>query len=183
MIREWKLQPRSRTCDSCKKPFEEGDLCHSALVELNPAEIERLDLCQACWKQSREEKTVSSWNTTIQPVKPPAPLPLEFHVAEALLERWSPADSEDARHGCFILSALLERKRLLVARSSFEQDGKLFTVFEHRQSGKTYVIEKIQLGFQDLEKVQTQVMNLLHEAAGDEELLSSPEADSQIETA
>ena len=178
MIREWKLQPRSRKSAACAHPFEEGDTCCSVLQPNpdEPSEIMRNDYCRACWKQRPPNGMLSSWKARILPVAPPPPLPLELDIAEALLDRWSPPQTEAAAHGCLILTALLERKKILIARSSFEEDGKAFTVYEHRRSGRTFAIEQKHLALEDLEKIQAQVMDLLNRAAEDEDLILQAEA-------
>lgn len=62
----------------------------------------------------------------------------------------------------YILAVMLERKRILVERDvQTKDDGGTIRVYEHRQSGETFLIPEPHLHLDELEHVQEEVVILL----------------------
>jgi len=184
MIDDWKLQARSRTCTECREPFCEGQTYRSLLVPGEGGSMLRHDLCASCWERHSdparaEPLPISSWQGVFAPPPAPRPLPLQFEVAEQLLRLWLPNPSGEHRNACYILSAMLERKRKLLGRGAVSRDGSRYLLFEHATTGESFVIEDPQLRLEDLERVQQQVLALLAGAAGQVDLSEAPAPDAQ----
>ena len=72
-------------------------------------------------------------------------------------------DEDDTRiNVIYILAVMLERKRILVERDiQTKDDGTTIRVYEHRQSGETFLIPEPYLRLDQLEHVQTEVVEML----------------------
>ena len=46
----WKIRRRRGTCSTCERAFDEGEP-HFSMLALRGDELEREDLCRACWRQ------------------------------------------------------------------------------------------------------------------------------------
>jgi len=87
---------------------------------------------------------------------------LKKETAESLLRRLIEDDDESKTNVIYILGVMLERKRMLVERDiQGRDDGSLIRVYEHRQTGETFLIRDPQLAFDALEAVQTEVVAML----------------------
>jgi len=180
MIEDWKLQARSHTCAECRRPFAEGEAYRSVLLPGAERSLVRRDLCATCWDRppssaAGEPAPISSWQGVYAPPPPPRPVPLQFEVAEQLLRLWLRAPSPEHRNGCYILSAMLERKRKLIGRGTVTRDGTRYLLFEHPGTGESFVVEDPQLRLDDLKRVQAQILALLEHSAGQIDLDAVPD--------
>jgi hypothetical protein len=80
--------------------------------------------------------------------------------AEQLLRRL--VSSPDApANACYVLAAMLERKRVLKQINTENADGKRVLIYEHRENGDVFIVPDPGLRLDELENVQTEVAQLL----------------------
>ena len=62
----------------------------------------------------------------------------------------------------FILAVMLERRRILAEKEvQLQPDGRKIRVYEHKQTGESFVVPDPQLRLKEIESVQREVMDLL----------------------
>jgi hypothetical protein len=159
---EWQIKSPAHACSTCLREFADGETFTSSLGQDPVAGFVRTDVCASCWNPEAASAALSRWNTQYHAPVPPAPEAIHRETAEALLRRLVETD-DPGRHGAiFVLTVMLERRRILVERDvkTAPEGGKL-RIYEHRGTGETFVISDPELKLHDLETVQSEVMALL----------------------
>src|ERR1044071_3578115 len=110
---EWSIQHRSEVCAVTGRPFAPGENFYTLLFRDREG-FRRQDLSEAAWQQRNDNlQPFSFWRTRFEP-PPPAPLePLPKESAEELFRRLVTAGHNANANACYVLAAMLERKRLL----------------------------------------------------------------------
>jgi hypothetical protein len=163
---EWNIQSRAYACQSCEKAFADKEPFHTVLFE-EKQEYQRLDVCVACWEAQYRDGAndrkgfISQWQSVFQapPAAPPDPILKES--AESLLRKL--IETNDPKHGpvCYILAAMLERKRTLKVREQIQREGGRVFIYEHSKTGDIFTIRDPNLQLNQLEDVQRDTANLL----------------------
>jgi len=161
MAQEWDIKPRSAACMACENEFDDGDICHSALV---PGEegYRRADFCDNCWQHGAGGMSpFSTWRGRFVRPSPPPEEPLKKENAESLLRRLM-EDEQTSRNVIYILAVMLERKKVLVEKDVKPgDDGSSLRVYEHRTTGESFLITDPHLLLDQLEAVQQEVIEML----------------------
>lgn len=122
----------------------------------------------------------SVWKGTFQAELPP-PEVLKKETAESLLRKLIEKNDPHFRNAIFILAVMLERKRLLAEKEVRKQDDEtVVRVYEHRQTGDTFIITDPMLNLNQIGQVQEEIATFLsgQEAISAEEP-KSPRAEEQ----
>ncbi len=163
MAQDWDIRPRSNLCSACEKIFEHKETYYSALVA-GEDEYERGDYCEGCWVGIEAElKPFSSWKGTyIVPPETSDDEPLKKETAESLLRRLIEDENDENAAVIYILAVMLERKKTLVEKDvKIDDEGTVHRVYEHRETGETFLILDPQLKLDKLEEVQIRVAEML----------------------
>src|SRR5688500_11100773 len=170
---EWNIQARAHACQSCKSPFADKETFHTLLFDQKGG-YERLDVCQKCWQEQYSQGAterkgfVSHWQTvyTVPPAAPPDPIQREN--AESLLRKLM--EKNDPKYGpaLYILSAMLERKRIIKVKTQLSRDGQRVFMYEDPKTGDLFQITDPNLQLQQLESVQHEVLALLQNGLPEE---------------
>lgn len=163
MTQDWDIRSRSEACTTCKTAFEDGQQYLSAL-RFSPAGYERGDFCTTCWPTAETEfAPYSSWQGIYR--KPPSTAdhePLKKETAESLLRKLIEDEDTQNEAVIYILAVMLERKKTLIERDVTVDDlGTVHRVYEHRQTGETFLILDPRLELDKLEDVQNRVIEML----------------------
>ncbi len=165
-MNEWNIQSRSRLCQACEKAFADKQPYHTVLFE-EKQQYHRLDICASCWESQHREGAserkgfISQWQGVYH--APPAePVDaIQKESAESLLRKL--IEANDPKHGpvCYILAAMLERKRILKVKEQIKgESGRIF-VYEHARTGDVFTIADPNLQLDQLEEVQRDTAQLL----------------------
>jgi len=162
MAQDWDIRPRGHSCRGCEQVFSDGQACHSALT-FDDGGYTRSDYCAACWDvRQTQGPMVSVWQSVYQAPPPKAEEPVKKETAETLLRRFIEDTDTDRRGVMFILAVMLERNKTLIERHvQPREDGAISRVYEHRQTGETFVIIDPRLRLDELDAVQEEVVVLL----------------------
>lgn len=161
---EWSIQHRAESCAVTGEPFVAGENFYTLLFRDGDG-FRRQDLSETAWEQRNENlQPFSFWRSRFEP--PPAipsePLPKES--AEELFRRLvSEADRANA-NACYVLAAMLERKRILKQIQTESRDQSRVLIYEHQKTGDVFVVPDPQLRLDELEGVQMEVMGLMTNA-------------------
>ncbi|MDA0989379.1 MAG: hypothetical protein O3A51_01335 [Verrucomicrobia bacterium] len=162
MAQDWDIKPRDEACRQCETAFADQQ-AYTSLLLIDENGYSRRDFCESCGEVAGTEVTsVSSWRGVFK-LPPPAPEePLKKENAESLLRRFMESESSDNINVVYILAIMLERKRLLIEQAvQTRDDGTLIRVYEHRQTGESFLIPDPRLQLNELEAIQDEVAVLL----------------------
>ncbi len=163
---DWKIRSRSSECQACHVAFEDGQ-AYRTLLYAERSEYQRVDVCETCWDNqyghgaSDRKGFVSHWSGKFVVPPPPPPEPVQRESAETALRKLVELNDPSHLAACFILSAMLERKRLLKVRETFEDEGQQGVVYEHIKTGDIFPIRDPGLKLDELADVQRDVADLL----------------------
>ena len=161
---EWQIRPPAHVCARCARSFGDGEAIRSRLLFVEGEGYRREDVCQACGGGANETSVFSWWKGTFHVPPPPPAEPLKRETAESLLRRLIEEGGGAHAGAIFVLSVMLERRRVLVEREvRFHEDGRRTRIYEHRVTGESFIILDPGLRLDDLEKVQAEVLELLGE--------------------
>ncbi len=163
MNSEWNIRTCTDQCVACQKKFADREALMSRLRFAEDGYL-REDFCSACWpsRSQREGGEVSAWSAIWVAPEKKAPEPLKKETAESLLREMMETDDPSRRNVIFILAVMLERRRILVEKEvQLQPDGRKIRVYEHKQTGESFVVPDPQLRLKEIESVQLEVMELL----------------------
>jgi hypothetical protein len=162
MNQDWEIRKRSDTCTLTQRPFQDGEFFFTALYREGDG-FRREDISEEAWASVPEEpRPFSFWRSKFETPPPPPPEPLAKQDAESILRRLIEENADTSRNARYILALMLERKRLLKPMPSEDDD---ILVYEHAQSGETFLIPNPHLSLDRVPEVQREVGALLGEAA------------------
>lgn len=149
---------RSRNCHSCTKPFSDGDVYMSVLLNDDQVEFARCDYCENCYQQVHaQEKPPIMWkgNAICISSKRKEPPDQKERLINLLRETLANPDEADE---AFVIALYLARKRTLIFRHEIQlQDGRVQWVYEASATEEMFSVPKVPLEkLQDLEKLQGQ---------------------------
>lgn len=159
---DWPIKNRSDACTATNRPFVDGEQFYTLLFREGTG-FRREDLSEEAW-QSRNEniRPFSFWKTRYEPPPEQPPEPLAKESAEELLRRLLAEHRQP--NACYVLAAMLERKRVLKPIKTEPVDGGRVLIYEHSKTGEAFIVPDVQLRLDELESVQNEVAALLKNA-------------------
>ncbi|VGO14905.1 hypothetical protein PDESU_03475 [Pontiella desulfatans] len=158
-IDNWRVQRCAKVCTQCAKEFADKENLFSKLI-FDEGEYVRHDLCKQCW--DKKDPGLSSWKTTFIVPPPPQEEAVKKENAESLLRKLMAKENEEDLNAIFILTVMLERKKILVERDTqTTEDGRKLRIYEHKKTNETFMVIDPELKLDELEEVQEQVVVLL----------------------
>lgn len=158
-IDNWKVQKCAKVCTKCSKEFLDKEILYSRLIFTGGIYV-REDLCKLCWRE--EDHGLSFWKTTFIVPPPPQEEAVKKENAESLLRRLLELENEEDLNAIFILTVMLERKKIMVERDVRKtEDGRRLRIYEHKKTNDTFMVIDPELKLDELTDVQEQVVALL----------------------
>jgi hypothetical protein len=158
---EWSIQHRSDKCAVTAREFLEGENFYTLLFRDGDG-FRRQDLSEQAWQQRNENlQPFSFWRTRFEPppAAPPETLPKEN--AEEIFRRLVAAGDNANANACYVLGAMLERKRILKQIQVEESERGRVLIYEHAKTGDVFLVPDPQLHLHELDAVQAEVAALL----------------------
>ncbi len=158
---EWSISHRAEACALTGRAFAEGENFYTLLFRDGDG-FRRQDLSEEAWTQRNDNlQPFSFWRSIFEPrpAAPPETLPKEN--AEELFRRLVTAADRANANACYVLAAMLERKKILKQIQSENGDDGRVLIYEHAKTGDVFVVPDPQLHLDELEPVQTEVAQLL----------------------
>lgn len=160
---DWAIKHRADACAATQRAFEPGEYFYTLLFR-DEAGFRREDLSEEAWKNRNENiQPFSFWKTRYEPL-PVETEPLGKENAEQLFRRLIASEDPPA-NACYVLAAMLERKRVLKQiKTESAEKGRLL-IYEHGATGDVFIVPDPGLRLDELESVQNEVAQLLKSAA------------------
>lgn len=160
---EWAIKPRADSCAATQRAFAPGEYFYTLLFR-DAEGYRREDLSEQAWQQRNNNiRPFSFWRTRYEPA-PQSTEPLAKENAEQLFRRLISAENPPA-NACYVLAAMLERKRVLKQIKVEEGKNGRVLIYEHNATGDVFIVPDPQLHLSELEQVQDEVAQLLRSAA------------------
>jgi hypothetical protein len=162
---EWAIKHRADCCAVTRRPFVPGEYFYTLLYH-DPTGYRREDLSEEAWQNRNENiQPFSFWKSRYEPLPPKPTEPVPKENAEQLFRRLM-ASSNPPANACYVLAAMLERKRVLKQVKTESRDGgRSVLIYEHGATGDVFVVRDPQLRLDELESVQNEVAQLLRASA------------------
>jgi hypothetical protein len=161
---EWAIKHRADACAVTQRPFRPGESFYTLLFH-DADGYRREDLSEEAWLNRNENiQPFSFWKSRYEPLPPRSPEPLAKENAEQLFRRLISSESPPA-NACYVLAAMLERKRVLKQVKTEEAATGRILIYEQAATGDVFIVPDPQLRLDELENVQNEVANLLQTAA------------------
>ncbi len=183
-MNEWNIQSRGHACQSCQRPFVDGEIYHTVLSD-EKRDFQRLDVCAACWKEqyseSRERKGfISCWHGEYE-APPAAPAEaIQKENAETLLRKLTELNDPKHAAASYILAVMLERKRILKVKEQIRLEGRRIFIYEQPKTGDIFTIPDPDLQLNQLEEVQRDVAQLLEHGLPGETPAAPPPPTAEV---
>jgi len=160
---DWAIKHRADVCAATQRPFEPGEYFYTLLFR-DAEGFRREDLSEEAWQKRNENiQPFSFWRTRYEPL-PGESEPLAKENAEQLFRRLIASENPPA-NACYVLAAMLERKRVLKQiKTESAEKGRLL-IYEHGATGDVFIVTDPGLRLDELESVQNEVAQLLKSAA------------------
>ena len=160
---EWAIKHRADCCAVTQKSFVPGEYFYTLLYR-GADGYRREDLSEEAWQKRNENiRPFSFWKSRYEPLPPKATEPVPKESAEQLFRRLMASDSPPA-NACYVLAAMLERKRVLKQVKTEQNANGRVLIYEHPATGDVFVVPDPQLRLDELEAVQNEVAELLRTA-------------------
>ncbi len=163
---EWAIKHRADACAVTHRPFAPGEYFYTLLFH-DADGYRREDLSEEAWRNRNENiQPFSFWKSRYEPLPAPPAEPLPKENAEQLFRRLIASENPPA-NACYVLAAMLERKRVLKQIKTEESANRRVLIYEHGGTGDVFIVPDPQLRLDELESVQNEVAQLLHAEARD----------------
>jgi hypothetical protein len=157
---EWAIKHRADRCAVTGRPFASGEYFYTLLFH-DATGYRREDLSEQAWRNRNDNiQPFSFWKTRYEPLPQPPEEPLAKETAEQLFRRLLSSPNPPA-NTCYVLAAMLERKRILKqVKTEAGANGRVL-IYEHGATGDVFIVPDPQLRLDELEHVQAEVAELL----------------------
>jgi hypothetical protein len=167
LANEWAIKHRADSCAVTQRPFVPGEYFYTLLYH-GADGYRREDLSEEAWQNRNENiRPFSFWKSRYERFSPKPPEPVAKESAEQLFRRLMASDSPPAS-ACYVLAAMLERKRVLKQVKTEQTPEARVLIYEQGSTGDVFIVPDPQLRLNELENVQNEVAELLRGAAKDE---------------
>jgi hypothetical protein len=161
---EWAIKHRADRCAVTQRPFAPGEYFYTLLFH-GAEGYRREDLSEEAWAQRNENiQPFSFWKSRYEPLAPAVAEPLRKETAEELFRRLINSANRPA-NACYVLAAMLERKRVLKQVKTENAENGRVLIYEDRATGDVFIVPDPGLRLDELEAVQNEVAELLRSAA------------------
>jgi len=158
---QWAIKHRADACAVTHRPFAPGEYYYTLLFH-HAHGYRREDLSEEAWRDRNENiRPFSFWKSRYEPLAAPSAEPLPKENAEQLFRRLI-ASENPPTNACYVLAAVLERKRVIKQIKTEESANRRLLIYEHGETGDVFIVPDPRLRLDELENVQNEVAQLLH---------------------
>jgi|SRR5438067_807184 len=160
---QWTIKHRADACAVTQRSFAPGEYFYTLLFH-DADGYRREDLSEEAWSNRNENiQPFSFWKSRYEPVPSSSSEVVPKENAEQLFLRLIASENPPA-NACYVLAAMLERKRVLKQVATEQTANGRTLIYEHRDSGDVFIVPDLQLRLDELEVIQADVAQLLDEA-------------------
>jgi hypothetical protein len=137
------------------------------MLFINGGEVVREDYCATCWPglaPGKRHGYLSCWQGRFKAEPPKVnEEPIGKSAAERLLKKYSESRDPARVNFRYVLALMLERRKKLVPRDTVidPATGRKVLVYEHGETGESFLIEDPGLDLRRAREVQAQIRELM----------------------
>lgn len=164
LAENWHLRSRSKECAATQHPFINGEKFITAIFpDLQNGGYLRQDFTLQGWAQRAVSAATpfSFWKNTFVEHLAENRVEIYKEDAEEILRGLIEKDESHTENVRFILAVMLERQKLLRETDAQRTGDGIIRVYEHRKTGEIFIVKDPNLPLDQVEAVQTEVMELL----------------------
>ena len=164
---EWAITHRADVCAVTQRPFVPSEYFYTLLYH-DADGYRREDLSEEAWQNRNENiQPFSFWKSRYEPLPPKPAEPVPKENAEQLFRRLMTSKNPPA-NACYVLAAMLERKRVLKQVKTEQSANGRVLIYEQPANGDVFIVPDPQLRLDELETVLNEVAELLRGAVKSE---------------
>ncbi|MBN1257725.1 MAG: hypothetical protein JXA52_08475 [Planctomycetes bacterium] len=154
---DWKVERGRKQCAATERPFEEGEVYFSVLIEQDDT-FQRLDFSLEVWKEQEKNQFFSFWRTRMPSAsEEPKRRFIDTEVIYNFFTRLADAESEMKLTFRYLLALILLRKRFLRLDEIIKQDGEEYLAVWDRRVSKYLRILNPHATCETLEEAQREL--------------------------
>jgi hypothetical protein len=158
---EWEIKARAHQCAKSEEPFTDGATIYTLLYRDRNG-FRREDISEQAWLEMKDHvQPFSFWKSRYEEPAPSPPEPVSKESGEALLRKLLHEDRPEHLNARYVLSIMLERKRILKQVDVRENANEKFLIYEHAGTGEVFIVQDPRLKLDQLDPVQHEVYGLL----------------------
>ena len=163
LANDWPIKHRADECAATGRAFQPNEQFYTLLFREGNG-YRREDLSEEAWAARNENiRPFSFWKTHYEPAPAAPPETLAKENAEELLRRLLAENAQP--NACYVLAAMLERKRILKpVKTESTEEGRVL-IYEHAKSGDVFIVPDVEMRLDELDSVQSEVAGLLNSAS------------------
>jgi hypothetical protein len=158
MAKDWQYSKRNKQCDDCDYSFTDGEDVFS-LLRMIDGDLQRADLCRACFDSRDEAADVVYWRTTQHESR--QSLRLDFDMLLALLEKLLDDPRDDRKDLSYLLSLLLVRHRKLRLERVQVKGQQEVMLLRKTRTKKTFAVESREMTDERRAELSSQLTELV----------------------
>ncbi len=163
LTNDWPIKHRADECAVTARAFLPGEQFYTLLFREGNG-YRREDLSEEAWATRNENiRPFSFWKTRYEPPPAQPPEPLAKENAEDLLRRLLAENAQP--NACYVLAAMLERKRILKPIKSEDAENGRVLIYEHAKNGDVFFVPDVEMRLDELDEVQSEVSALMNATA------------------
>ena len=160
MLHQWNIRSRAHQCAVTGQPFEDGEKHYTAIyLDKDTGDYTRRDVSLSAWEEDQKtQPPYSFWKSVyvknVADAKPELTQresPME--MLQRLIEEGNP-NTENAR---YILTLMLERKRILSPTAVKDTEEGRMLVYENKKTGEVFIVRDPELRLNEIESLQDEV--------------------------
>ncbi|MGA0334292.1 MAG: arsenate reductase ArsC [Kiritimatiellia bacterium] len=151
------MKARAHHCSESGEAFTEKEFLMSRLMN-GPEGMIRQDYKLTAWTKEKQAEALFYWKTQYRLPPPKKESLFKEENAEELLRQYVEDQNPENVNTTFLLAVMLERKRLLIERGvQRDAEGRQIRIYEHKESGETFLIPDPELSLDQIDAVQQEV--------------------------
>jgi len=163
LANDWAIKHRADSCAVTQRSFAPGEYFYTLLYH-GADGYRREDLSEEAWQNRNENiRPFSFWRSRYEPLPPKTAEPMAKESAEQLFRRLMASNAPSA-NACYVLAAMLERKRVLKQVKTEQSPQGRVLIYEQGSTGDVFIVPDPQVRLDELENVQNEVAELLRGA-------------------
>jgi hypothetical protein len=170
---QWKIRRRQGECSACEHVFEDGER-HASLLRIDGDELQRGDLCDACWAAHETGGDDLIWWFTHHEENKKRTLALDLATMERLFMELADRDTDQLKEVRYLLCLLLMRKRRLKLERVKRVKGAELLVMRRPRRKEQLEVQVFDFNAERMDELRTRLQEVLEgtsfEEGGDESI-------------
>jgi len=169
---DWKIPAPGERCEACDAPLPAGAMV-TAVLELQPEQPRRHDLCEACGDSVENTPQAFSWRHR-RPEQGDARPTVDYALLREVFEGLLSRDDRMSRRLAYLIGLVLVRKRHLRLKGFERRDGHEVMIVTRGAGEPELTVPAPHLSAEDLLATRDELMKLMAADLPEDDLAGAP---------